>query len=413
MATASATGTPYSSASSWNGRTSTGSRQAAEPLAAQSSAASRSAAWMTQSPPSCSLVFANGPSVVTTWPLWARTTVAVEGGCSPPPNTQAPAAWSSALKASTASYACWFFSSGRGEAPSTMCTASRYCFMSISLHLGRRLASPSTLFTNGVRRNRHPARRYPASPASAVGWPAATPGERLGAGAPKGVLPCIKYRWSGAGASRPDLDHAALDDPRVERGLACRRGPVHDGPVAEPEHAAVPGTGDARIVLSTGERPLVQRPAQVRAPVGQGQHVRALADHDEAEVAELAPGYAAVGQVVDTAQVVPAERGKVRYRFCVAGPSAEWESQVPAEVGACRQGGEPAERKRPAFGVPADRPCQQRASEQRRRAGIGGRVHDADPLLLPVQRRPVRQSGGRGWHRPGEPEGDQHLGGPP
>ena len=57
---------------------------------------------MTQKPPICSLVSANGPSVVTTLPPWARTTVASECGCSPPANTQAPEACSSALKASTA-----------------------------------------------------------------------------------------------------------------------------------------------------------------------------------------------------------------------------------------------------------------------------------------------------------------------
>ena len=76
--------------------------QAAEPLAAQSRAASRSAALITQKPPICSLVSAYGPSVVTTWPPWARTTVAVDDGCRPPANTQAPAACTSLLKASTA-----------------------------------------------------------------------------------------------------------------------------------------------------------------------------------------------------------------------------------------------------------------------------------------------------------------------
>src|SRR6267154_6792184 len=91
---------------SWNGRTSTGAPQAADPLAAHSSAASRSAAVMTQKPPSCSLVSANGPSVVTTCPPWARTTVAVDGGCSPPAKTQAPDDLSSSLNSSTALYIC-------------------------------------------------------------------------------------------------------------------------------------------------------------------------------------------------------------------------------------------------------------------------------------------------------------------
>ena len=57
---------------------------------------------MTQKPPSCSLVSANGPSVVTTLPPWFRTTVAVSGGSSPPANTHAPDFWTSRLNSSTA-----------------------------------------------------------------------------------------------------------------------------------------------------------------------------------------------------------------------------------------------------------------------------------------------------------------------
>src|SRR5215469_9308318 len=130
MATASAGGKLYSSASSWNGRTSTGLRQAVEPLTAQSSALSRSGALITQNPPSCSFVSENGPSVVTTWPPWVRTTVAVEGGCSPPAKTHAPDDLSSALNASTAWNACCISSSGGGAWSKSVCTASRYCFMS-------------------------------------------------------------------------------------------------------------------------------------------------------------------------------------------------------------------------------------------------------------------------------------------
>src|SRR5208282_4598977 len=84
-----------SSGTSWNGRTSTGAAQALVALAAQASASSRSAALMIQNPPSCSFVSANGPSVVRTSPSLIRTTVAVDGGCRPPANTQAPAASSS------------------------------------------------------------------------------------------------------------------------------------------------------------------------------------------------------------------------------------------------------------------------------------------------------------------------------
>ena len=78
-----------------------GPMQAAEPLAAHASAASRSGASMIQKPPSCSFVSANGPSVMSGSPSVARTTVADAGSCRPPAKTQAPAAWSSALNAST------------------------------------------------------------------------------------------------------------------------------------------------------------------------------------------------------------------------------------------------------------------------------------------------------------------------
>src|SRR5664280_412307 len=94
-------GTPQSSGISWNGRTSTGPPHAAAALADHVNALSRSVALMTQKPPSCSLVSANGPSVMITSPSRSRTTVAVFTGCSPPANTHAPAARSCALKAST------------------------------------------------------------------------------------------------------------------------------------------------------------------------------------------------------------------------------------------------------------------------------------------------------------------------
>src|SRR5215470_5356946 len=142
MATASAAGTPYSSPVSWNGRTSTGAPQASDPLAAQASAASRSGAVMTQNPPSCSLVSANGPSVVTTCPFWERTTVAVSGGWRPPAKTQAPADWTSALNASTALYRFCISSSGGMGSPSIMWTASRYCLMAGLPSSGRRRSRP-------------------------------------------------------------------------------------------------------------------------------------------------------------------------------------------------------------------------------------------------------------------------------
>ena len=61
---------------------------------------------MTQKPPSYSFVSVNGPSVVTTSPSVpvpddGLSTVAVVGGCSPPPNTHALAALICSFRAST------------------------------------------------------------------------------------------------------------------------------------------------------------------------------------------------------------------------------------------------------------------------------------------------------------------------
>ena len=99
------------------GRTSTGSRHATAALRAQPRAASRSGALMIQNPPMCSLPSANGPSVTSTSPPAARSTVAVSGGCRPPVNTQAPAALSSASTAST-SRMIGSRTSGGGGSPS-------------------------------------------------------------------------------------------------------------------------------------------------------------------------------------------------------------------------------------------------------------------------------------------------------
>src|SRR5258707_14565730 len=55
-----------------------------------------------------------------------------------------------------------------------------------------------------------------------------------------------------------------------------RRGPVHDPPVGKPEGNAVPGAGDARVVLGAAERSLVQWPARGGAPGGDGRHDLAL-----------------------------------------------------------------------------------------------------------------------------------------
>jgi hypothetical protein len=94
----------------------------------------------------------------------------------------------------------------------------------------------------------------------------------------------------------------------------------------------------------------------------------------------------------------------------VAGARAEPQGQVPAQVGADGGHGEPGRGQRPAVAGPAAGPGGQRAGEQRGRAGLADGVHQADPLLVPVQRRPVGQAGcrrGRGARDPGR---DEHPG---
>src|SRR5205814_4837388 len=98
-------------------------------------------------------------SVVTTWPPWARTTVAVDDGCRPPANTQAPADCTSLLKASTAWKARCISSAGGRSSPaaSALYTASRYCFIVVLPSSGPGPYRLSLLFTNSGRPNRHPA----------------------------------------------------------------------------------------------------------------------------------------------------------------------------------------------------------------------------------------------------------------
>jgi len=94
----------------------------------------------------------------------------------------------------------------------------------------------------------------------------------------------------------------------------------------------------------------------------------------------------------------------------VAGSRAEPQRQVPAEVGAHGGHGEPGRRQRPAVAGPAAGPRGQRAEEQGSRPGLAGGVHQADPLLVLVQRRPVGQAGGRRGRGGREAGRDQHRG---
>jgi len=83
---------------------------------------------------------------------------------------------------------------------------------------------------------------------------------------------------------------------------------------------------------------------------------------------------------------------------------------VPAEVGADGGHGESGRGQRPAVASPAASPRGQRAEEQRGRAGLADGVHQADPLLVPVQRRPVGQAGGRRRRGAGDPRRDEYPG---
>ena len=94
----------------------------------------------------------------------------------------------------------------------------------------------------------------------------------------------------------------------------------------------------------------------------------------------------------------------------VAGTRAEPQRQVPAEVGADGAHEEPGRGQHPAVAGPPAGPGGQRTEEQGRRPGLADGVHQADPLLVLVQRRPVGQAGGRRGHGAREARRDQHRG---
>ena len=72
---------------------------------------------------------------------------------------------------------------------------------------------------------------------------------------------------SSGSESGPELDPAAVRDPGLERWLAGRGGPVHDGAVGDHEGGSVPRAGDAGAVPLHDDPPLVQGSAEMRAPV--------------------------------------------------------------------------------------------------------------------------------------------------
>jgi len=94
----------------------------------------------------------------------------------------------------------------------------------------------------------------------------------------------------------------------------------------------------------------------------------------------------------------------------VTGARAQPQGQVPAEIGADGAREEPGPGQRPAVAGPPAGPGRQRAEEQGCRARLADGVHQADPLLVLVQRRPVGQTGGRRGNRARDARRDQHRG---
>ena len=92
----------------------------------------------------------------------------------------------------------------------------------------------------------------------------------------------------------------------------------------------------------------------------------------------------------------------------VAGARAETQGQVPAEIGADGAREEPGRGQRPAVAGPPAGPGGQRAEEQGRGPRLADGVHQADPLLDLVQRRPVGQAGGRRGHGTRDARRDQN-----
>jgi hypothetical protein len=107
--------------------------------------------------------------------------------------------------------------------------------------------------------------------------------------------------------------------------------------------------------------------------------------HQQGQVAELTPDRAPVRQLGQAAQVVPAQAGQVADLVGVARARAHPQRQVPAQVGPDGGHRQPGSGQQPPVAGPAARPGRQRAEEQRGRAGLARRVHQADPLLVPVQ----------------------------
>jgi len=172
----------------------------------------------------------------------------------------------------------------------------------------------------------------------------------------------------------------------------------------------VPRAGDAGRAPLNDDPALVEGTPEVRAPVGQHADLGSLPEDQQRQVAELAPDRPPVRQFGQRAQVVPAQPGQMADLLGVAGARAEPERQVTAQVGADGGDGEAGRGQRPAEGLPPAGPGGQRPEEQGGRARLAHRVHEADPLLVAVQGRPVGQAGGRRRRGARYARRDQHAG---
>jgi hypothetical protein len=140
-----------------------------------------------------------------------------------------------------------------------------------------------------------------------------------------------------------------------------------------------------------------------------GEHLDRVAvpHRQQAQVTKLAADRTPLWQPRQGAQVVPAERGEVPDRLGMAYPGAKPQREVAAQVSPGRGGGKPAGGQQVPRAAPPGRPGHKRAREQRRRGRLRDGVHQAHPLLVPVQRRPVSEPGGGGRHRGDDPGRDQ------
>ncbi len=147
----------------------------------------------------------------------------------------------------------------------------------------------------------------------------------------------------------------------------------------------MPWAADAPVTAHTDQSALVQWPAEVRATIGDGADRRAFSQYQDADVPELPAHRPAIGQLVERAQVVPAEGGEVCNGLGVIGPRGQVERQMAAQVPAEACDREAGERKRLAAALAAGRPGDQRRAEECGGRRVGGGVRDADTLLFPVQ----------------------------